>query len=175
MKYFTSDWHINHSEILYIDERPFQSIFDMKMTLLNNINSIVKEDDILYVIGDVAFRNCNERNDTIGKFLESMKVKRKILIVGNHDRLDWREYIDLGFESVHSSLEIDDYVLNHDPAIAVIDKKKKFLCGHVHKQYLKLNNILNVGCCCWNYKPVPMTVIDGYFEREGMEGMVNVK
>jgi calcineurin-like phosphoesterase family protein len=172
MKWFTSDWHLGHQDILIADERPFQSLFDMKIALSENINDKIYEDDVLYVIGDTSYKS--NQQEQIGGFLDTLKVKRKILIVGNHDRLNWNRYIDYGFESVHSSLEVDDYVLVHDPAIASCYQEKKFICGHLHRSYRKCNNVVNVGCCAWDYKPLSANYIDSLFEIHGMRGLINV-
>ena len=92
------------------------------------------------------------------------KVKRKILILGNHDSLKPFTYIDLGFESVHTSLELSyngkDYVLVHDPAASCIDRNRIFLCGHVHDLFKIQRNVINVGVDVWNFFPVSMEQIE---------------
>jgi len=175
MKYFTSDWHLGHKDILYADERPFQSLFDMKQIISQNINNCVSEYDILYVIGDVAYRTNNQK-EMIAEFLNTLNVGRKILIMGNHDQMTFDDYIDCGFESVHSSLEVTEenvsYILRHDPSAAGCFRSLNWICGHVHRSYIKCNNVVNVGCCAWNYKPVSMTEINNTI-RNG-EMLINV-
>jgi len=175
MKYFTSDWHLGHKEILYADERPFQSLFDMKQVISQNINNCVSEYDTLYVIGDVAYRTHNQQ-EMIAEFLDSLKVTRKILIMGNHDKMNFEKYIDCGFESVHSSLEItdgnDSYILRHDPSAAGCFRSLNWICGHVHRSYKKCNNVVNVGCCAWDYCPISMIKVKNTIRNGGI--LINV-
>jgi len=175
MKWFTSDWHLGHEAILKLDNRPFENLFEMQKTIADNINDSVLEDDILYVIGDVAYRTFNMQASLVERFLDSMNVKRKILIIGNHDKMLWENYIDCGFESIHTSLELDDHVLIHDSSVAGCFKDKKFICGHSHNLFKKCNNVVNVGCSCWNYKPVKFDEIHQLFYETGVYGLINVK
>ncbi len=164
MLWFTSDWHLGHKNVLRFDKRPFNNLAQMNTCLLANINKRVLEDDILYVLGDVAFKI--SQITTIEVFLKKINCRRKILILGNHDKFKPFEYVDIGFESVHTSLEIDNYILIHDPAIAGCLTERNFICGHVHKLFKKLNNCLNVSCCMWDYQPISLKTIDAIFEED---------
>jgi calcineurin-like phosphoesterase family protein len=82
----------------------------------------------------------------------------KILILGNHDKLPALEYVELGFQSVHTSLVVDDVFMAHDPAwAAAIPKDMLMMCGHVHglfKLVERTHRVLNVGVDVWDYRPV---------------------
>jgi len=161
MKWFTSDWHLGHKNCLKFDKRPFKNLKDMNSALIKNINQRVRRDDELYVLGDVAFKVSNL--DIINIFLKKIICERKILILGNHDEFNPFSYVNAGFESVHTSLRIDDYILIHDPAIAGCLTEQKFICGHVHKLFKKIRNVLNVCCCVWEYRPVSYDEINKIF------------
>lgn len=84
-KYFTSDLHIGHRNIITYAERPFlradgQPDTDaMRQTLRANIQSVVRPGDELYILGDVAL------NAQIGaEFIRSLPGQ-KFLVWGNHD------------------------------------------------------------------------------------------
>lgn len=83
MRYFTSDWHIGHRNILSLgDGRPFSSLEEMHSTLLKKAREVVGPEDEFYVLGDIA----------LGNFEESLKVLeqfpgRKFLVPGNHDKI----------------------------------------------------------------------------------------
>ncbi len=162
MKWFTSDWHLGHKNVLKFDKRPFKNLTEMNVALIKNINNNVKKNDVLYVLGDVSFKL--GQVNAIGFFLDKIICDRIILILGNHDKFKPFDYVDVGFESVHTSLEIDDgYVLVHDPAIAGCLVDIKFICGHVHHLFKKTKNVVNVSCCAWDYKPVSIDVINEMF------------
>ena len=91
----TSDTHYNHANIcrgttswrkpdgsIPIKEtRDFKNLDLMNDTIVNNINSIVKEDDILIHLGDWSFGGF----ESIQKFRDRVICKNIHLIFGNHD------------------------------------------------------------------------------------------
>lgn len=84
--WFTSDYHFSHYNIIRYCNRPFSSIEDMNGTLLENINSKVNEEDILYVLGDFAFsRPRHLWYDVYKKLRNIIRCKNVILVTGNHD------------------------------------------------------------------------------------------
>jgi calcineurin-like phosphoesterase family protein len=93
--FFCSDPHYGHSGIVlgtsnWDDKRgcrPFETIEDMNKTLVNNINSLVGEDDVLFCLGDWSFGSykTGENITNIRKFREQLKCKNIHLIFGNHD------------------------------------------------------------------------------------------
>jgi calcineurin-like phosphoesterase family protein len=63
-----------------MSKRPFNSIDEMDNTILKNINSIVTNNDDLYLDGDICYKS---GKDPI-EYLRKMNGK-KHLIIGNHD------------------------------------------------------------------------------------------
>jgi calcineurin-like phosphoesterase family protein len=78
MIWFTADWHLDHQNILRYSNRPFSSVGEMNETLINNYNSVVKENDTIYFLGDFAFRN-------ISQYVKRLKGT-KYFILGDHDK-----------------------------------------------------------------------------------------
>lgn len=79
--WFTSDFHLNHVNILKYSNRPFKTISEMNEAIINNWNNCVKDNDDAYFLGD--FMLGNERD--IFTFLRRLKGNIKI-IFGNHDK-----------------------------------------------------------------------------------------
>lgn len=81
--FFTSDLHFNHTNILKYcsDSRPFSSVDEMNEAIINNWNSVVGQDDIVYVLGDFGFGSYNE----LQKLFDRLNGT-KHLIRGNHDK-----------------------------------------------------------------------------------------
>lgn len=79
-----SDPHLNHANIIKYCNRPFSNTLEMNETLRENYNSVVKDGDIVYCLGDVYMGRYPDPNYSTEQFLLSLKG-RKRLILGNHD------------------------------------------------------------------------------------------
>ena len=106
MMWFTSDQHYGHQNIISYAKRPFKSVEEMNEILINNHNSAVFPDDIVYHCGDVIM---GPRKETL-KIISKLNG-RHILTLGNHDypfdKPTWtQEYLDAGFESMHMVLQL---------------------------------------------------------------------
>ena len=80
--WLTSDTHFNHLNILKYEpnSRPFQNIEDMNEAIISNWNSVVQEDDTVYVLGDFFMGKLTDIDNILSR------LKGKItLIRGNHD------------------------------------------------------------------------------------------
>lgn len=78
--FFTSDLHFGHKKIIPICNRPFEDIDEMDQGLINNWNSVVKENDLVFILGDFCFRKKLYWIEVLSK-LKGLKY----LILGNHD------------------------------------------------------------------------------------------
>lgn len=87
--FFSADWHSYHENIVrgvskWPDKRAcrdFDTLEEHNDTLINNINKVVKKDDILYLIGDVAFGG----KQNIFNTMNLVNCKNIHLCLGNHD------------------------------------------------------------------------------------------
>lgn len=90
--WFTSDTHFGHKNIVLgtttwaVDRRGGCRVFDTveehDQTIVDNFNSLVKPDDILYHMGDWSFGG----HENIKKYRNLVKCKNIHLILGNHDQ-----------------------------------------------------------------------------------------
>jgi len=150
--WFTADQHFGHANIIKYCNRPFKDSYEMDKAIIKNYNLLVEKDDIVYFIGDLTLRTIIHKQ-SIRQIVNKLNGK-KHLILGNHDKLNPFDYIDIGFISVHTSLEINDFILNHDPADSCINRNKTWLTGHIHELYKEIKNVINVGVDVWDFKPV---------------------
>lgn len=81
MKFYISDLHIGHANVLQFDNRPFFTLTEMHQAIINNWNSAVGKGDDVYILGDFAWKN-----DDGLEVIKQLNGK-KFLIKGNHDRL----------------------------------------------------------------------------------------
>lgn len=136
--FFTSDCHYNHRNILEFCNRPFKDVDEMQAILIENWNSVVRPQDIVFDLGDFAFAPNWKWIEILGQL-----NGRHHLILGNHDisRFPGDTVMRL-FDGVYNKLiiKIDDrtILLNHEPLLCYggtyRDKAGLVyqLFGHVH-------------------------------------------
>lgn len=81
--YFISDLHLGHRRMA--QQRGFSDTDAMDNFLISRWNSRIREEDRVFVVGDLSFRS--PHGEEIGFYLSRMRGK-KILIRGNHDK-EW--------------------------------------------------------------------------------------
>lgn len=79
MYFFTADEHYFHANIIKYCSRPFKNVEEMNETLINNHNSVVKQEDITVHVGDFAF------GLDVSSLLYRLNGKH-IFIKGSHDK-----------------------------------------------------------------------------------------
>ena len=110
MIYYTADLHLGHENIISYCNRPFENTDEMGEDIVSNWNSVVHENDDVYIIGDVLFKLKNDSP----LYLDRMNGI-KHLIVGNHDKRNLKKDI---FKNLFTS--IDDYLLIEDEGRKVV-------------------------------------------------------
>jgi len=134
--WITSDTHFGHTNIAgpkisnwTSGYRDFNSVHEMNMALVDGINKYVKEDDILYHLGDWSFGGVHN----ILQFRNYIVCKNVHLILGNHDQhiVDKEiKYHDTSFNPIEIFSSVQD-VLTLD-----IGKTKLFLSHYSHRVWL---------------------------------------
>ena len=183
-RYFTSDWHINSTNILKYANRPYKSWQSAAINLIEQCNVVASKSDCVFHVGDLIMLS-NDRHDIIEDVLDTNAYTLKdikqqitanfITIEGNHDSghncdTDAKSLI-LDLNQNYRNVSVSHYPSYHDHFMLPNDNcwmwfevVKSYvhihLCGHVHDKwkyyYDNKANILNynVGVDCHNYKPV---------------------
>jgi calcineurin-like phosphoesterase family protein len=146
--------------------RRFRTTDEMHRTMKKRFNEVVSPDDVTYHLGDFAYGPGAKSWSQVGNVLEGLNGQHH-LILGNHDHLKPFDYIEAGFISVHTSLQLitsfDTYttpILVHDPAVAGVLTDKLFIHGHTHSLGKHLNkNTYCVSVELTDYYPVPISDI----------------
>lgn len=175
-RFWTSDLHLGHTNIIRYCRRPFADVEKMNEGLIERWNDTVSGSDEVWVLGDFAL-------GTIANTLPLARRLhgRKVLVTGNHDRCweggwhataTWVErYRDAGFDeilqgSVSVRLGTHDAVACHLPykgdshdddrfvAERPVDEGHVLLHGHVHDTWKINGRQINVGTDVWDYRPV---------------------
>lgn len=85
MKWFISDLHLDHEKLLLYRQKTmglpcFESLEIWQDFILNKIMEVTEPYDIIYHLGDFAFKSKN-----MAKFRQRIKKRQQFLIRGNHD------------------------------------------------------------------------------------------
>lgn len=169
--WFIADQHFYHHNIIRFCDRPFSNVKQMNTILIDNHNSIVGDNDKVWHLGDIMYwkgyseaQNKGTSLTKLRRIMSRLRGKHE-LILGNHDTFTPRQYIEIGFSAVHTSLSINIdgtlVLLNHDPCIGSGIKEGIFVCGHTHGLFKSMLNedkdcvpCVNVSVENWNYTPV---------------------
>lgn len=133
-KFYISDPHFGHKDMISFCNRPFTSVEEMDEELIKRWNNKVSNNDTVYILGDLIYKSDKPPE----YYLDKLNGK-KILIKGNHDDT-WLKKIDVNkyFDGIYDYLEISDegrwVVMFHYP---ILEWNAKFrgsyhLYGHVH-------------------------------------------
>lgn len=125
--YFIADTHFGDSAILRYENRPFENVSHMDNELISRWNSVVSDEDCVYVLGDFGA-------DGYETEVISALNGKKYLIKGNHDVNSNDYYRKAGFEEVYDHPIILDnfWILSHDAVYVNINMPYANLFGHVH-------------------------------------------
>jgi calcineurin-like phosphoesterase family protein len=129
-------WRLPNGDIPIKETRDFPSLQKMNSTIVNNINAVVKQDDIVICLGDWSFGGF----ESIKEFWDQIICKNIHLILGNHDHHieNNREDCQNLFLSVshYNTLKLGDYTfrLMHYPISSWdgLNKGYMHLHGHCH-------------------------------------------
>lgn len=182
--YFTSDTHFGQQRTLELSRRPFNSLEEMDLRLIENWNNVIGPNSTVFHLGD--FGKYELRNYLNGN------IK---LICGNYERNDIKKGLvtreslinEYGFNQVLDKASIDINVGNESVSLALchepvkakeyLDKNKDLdyaLFGHIHgRQFIKPFG-LDVGVDVHNFKPFSLddvkffinALIKGYYDNE---------
>lgn len=157
--FVAADYHFGHSNIIKYCNRPYKDVDEMDKALIKNHNSVVSNNDKIFILGDFAFKN----KDSISEIVKQLNG-RKTLIMGNHDRYSYRYYLDAGFDEVYSCPIIykNFFVMSHEPIFMNNNVPFANIYGHVHdnsefKDYTEQSFCASMERI--NYTPIEFDVI----------------
>jgi calcineurin-like phosphoesterase family protein len=154
MIWFTSDTHFDHANILKYTNRPWASVDEMNEGLIKNWNSVVRRGDVVYHLGDFAFRNHR---------IFAERLNGQIFLVeGSHDRMsswDRKAFVCVG----------PQYIVKGEPDIILCHYAMRVwprshygtwhLFGHSHGSLCNWGKSFDVGVDVMNYFPVSLETI----------------
>lgn len=153
--FFISDLHLNHANIIKYCKRPFKDVNEMNNTIVDRWNSVVKQNDTVFHIGDFCKRgNPNE-------FIKNMNG-RILFIKGNHDE----ELVKYNIHPLSNSFvyryNAEDFMLIHSTDWLTVPWSNAWIIsGHHHNNNTDMfplindwNKTINVSAEMINYTPI---------------------
>ena len=194
--FLTSDLHLNHKNICkgsssWEDKsscRKFRTLEEMNQTIIDGINKYVKEDDLLFQLGDMLFG----RDKDLRFWLDQINCKNIIGIRGNHPSgaslgaHPFMEYSDIGYYKIEDL----SLFLCHYPTVSFHNMKRNTIHLHAHThgsieksnhpaaEYLKSLKILDVGIdnafhLFWEYRPFSLIEIEKMMEGRSSKSLID--
>lgn len=172
--FFISDTHFEHKKVIEYDKRPFRDTIEMRETIINNWNSKVGYDDIVYFLGDFSFGGVQITTEILYRLNGIIYV-----VLGNHDSYKQLKKTER-FERIHeygTEIYVKDDDANVNPRdngyqmiilchypILVWNKHHKgswMVHGHTHgslqkseRNGLYTRKVIDVGCNIIDYVPL---------------------
>ena len=144
-----SDPHFDHANIIRYCHRPFKSVEEMNKKILRNYNKVVKDDSLVFFLGDIAFgRNARPANYWFNQLRGHV-----IYFKGNHDRRGYREKV------IH--VDRHYFKLSHFPTNRG-DWVGWMIHGHVHDKRPFIDydaKMINVSVDVTDFKPVRLSEV----------------
>jgi calcineurin-like phosphoesterase family protein len=148
--------------------RPFTSTEEMDETMIDNWNHVVKPQDKVYHLGDIAMSK-----HAINSILPRLNGE-KVLIKGNHDTEKISCYLQY-FKDVRGSHMLDRLALSHIPIHpSCLSRWRGNIHGHLHTYQVRLDdNTVDPKYFCVSveqikYTPIPFEEVNDIFKSRGL-------
>lgn len=181
MRFFTSDTHFGHKNIIKYCDRPFKDVPHMNEQLVERWNAVVSNDDWVFHLGDVALGPWTEWDGLLTRLNGN-----KVLVIGNHDRIfkgeseknqvrfmpEYEKWFDIITDRAQVELangveaELSHFPYDGDShggeryrEFRTKDNGKVLIHGHTHmNQKVSYSNKgtlqIHVGADAWDFTPV---------------------
>lgn len=144
--WFISDTHFGHDHIIPYGERPFANVAEMDEALATNWSERVKDEDLVYHLGDIAWTHNGLR------LFEKLPGTKRLML-GNHDH--GKECAPL-VQRLELYREFDDeaFVASHMPLFPELGLAPINVHGHVHHIDVGHPRYVNISVEKTQYRPL---------------------
>lgn len=167
--FFVSDTHFDHENFLkFTDDagnkiRPFSSVEEMNEFMIERWNSVVRDEDKIYHLGDVTMRAKD-----FARIASRLKGHKRLLL-GNHD--DGKDVnLTRWFQKVQlwRLFKDQNFVCTHIPIRSEQFRKVQYnVHGHIHQNVIDDPQYVNVCVEQTNYTPLSMEELVAKFKKIG--------
>lgn len=172
--FFISDFHLYHKNVIKFDDRPFKNkngdpdVEAMHRAIIDNWNSVVTDNDVVFYLGDLCFGRPEWANGVIYALKGTIHF-----IMGNHD--DYKDIKGYNrFESINDYVDLNilnselgknlHFVLMHYPIYSWnrAHHGSYMIHGHCHgnlhhgesAEFYVGRKVIDVGCNLIDYTPI---------------------
>lgn len=167
MDYFIGDTHFGGESIIAFANRPFPGANEMDKYTIRRWNSVVTNEDRVFLVGDF-FDNTEE------SFVKNILSKLNgeiILIKGNHDEGHLSLYKSLGITVYEFPIIYNEwYFISHEPMYMTEKMPYLNIFAHVHNNPIYKDFCSNAFCVSadrLNYTPISLKEIMEKVKKEG--------
>ena len=149
-RFFISDTHFGHKNIIDYENRPFRDCDHMQVELIKRWSEAVGKRDMVYFLGDLSFLSLEKTAHIV-----AMLNGRKLMVIGNHDAKSPEAYRQMGFEFVSKyPIIVDDFfICSHAPVYVNDNMPYVNIHGHLHSKKLD-GQYFNVSVENIDYRPI---------------------
>ena len=167
--FFTSDNHFDHVKILEHCNRPFDTVEQMNLAMVERWNSVVSHNDTVYHLGDVTLGGIADFS-----YWTSLLNGNIRIIKGNHDKrwiknFEETERISIIPHLTHYENRGINIILSHYPLLEWEGYYRGWwhLFAHTHCKVSGVGKSFDVGVDCHNFTPLSLDeVIEKMKEKE---------
>jgi calcineurin-like phosphoesterase family protein len=159
--FFVSDLHFDHANIIQYCDRPFESVDEMNVSLIDSWNSVVTDDDVVLYLGDFGWWDV----ESIRSFAEQLNGTMA-LVRGNHDEFGVDDVPFPVLDSYTVSYQGYQFYCSHYPEDVPTGASWWNVHGHVHNNDLEqfpfinpTEKRVNVSCEVLDYKPIDVATL----------------
>lgn len=166
--WFHSDPHFGHKNIIKYENRPFKDTNEMDEHIIQKWNSVVKDNDLVFLLGDIFFCKAERQQYVVNRLKGRVHVIR-----GNHDYgVSNGKFKNTFGWDIHNYYFFENFLLSHKPEPLINLQTIKELGihgnihGHVHSQIDGLDQDFYkcVSVECIDYMPIHFEEIKKHFK-----------
>lgn len=160
-----SDTHFGHENIIGYCDRPFQNAKEMDECIADNWNSVVRDCDVIYHLGDVYM-------GASGREILPKLNGRKRLILGNHDN-GKDQNLHAAFQKITVWRMFSEFgaLLTHVPVhVTALKPGMVNVHGHIHNRQSPTGMHVNASVEAVGYRPIEIEVLLAPAEWEASDG-----
>jgi calcineurin-like phosphoesterase family protein len=163
--FFTSDTHFDDEYAIEYFHRPFKSVDEMNLTIVEKWNSVVTENDTVYHLGDFTLEDIRHFTKWVSQLAGTIKI-----LPGSHDQPWLNDFVTSEKAQVISplvSVEFPEIIAGNDPQVIVLchysmqvwDRSNHgswHLFGHSHGKLKGIGLSFDVGVDCTDFMPLSL-------------------